>query len=328
MKPFTFKRAENPQDAIMALIKDKKAKFIGGGTNLLDLMKEGIEDPGQLVDISRLPLSGIQATKNGGVMIGAAAKNSDTANHPLIRKNYPMLSQAILSAASAQIRNMATNGGNIMQKTRCNYFYDIALPCNKRQPGSGCGAMEGLNKNSAILGWSASCVATNPSDMSVALAALDALIHTIGIDNKKRIIPILDFHRLPGDNPAKDNNLADGELITAIELPKSNFGAKSFYLKIRERTSYAFALVSVAAALEVKNGKISSARIALGGVAHKPWRPLDAEKALIGKAANEETFKQAAEIALKDAKPLDENGFKVNLAKRAIVRALLRTQGK
>lgn len=326
MKPFTFSRANTATDAVMALIKDKKAKFIAGGTNLIDLMKEGVDGPSQLVDISRFALSTIQPTKTGGVMIGALAKNSDTANHPLIRQKYPLLSQAILAGASAQIRNMATAGGNIMQRTRCAYFYDPAMPCNKREAGTGCGAMEGLNKNHAILGWSDVCVATHPSDMAVALAALDAKVHTVGIDNKKRILPFTDFHRLPGTNAAKDNVLADGELITGIELPPSSFGANSHYLKVRERTSYAFALVSVAAAITVKGGKIADVRIALGGVAHKPWRSVEAEKSLIGKAVSEESLKQAAEMALKDAKPLSHNGYKVNLAKRAIVRALLRAQ--
>jgi xanthine dehydrogenase YagS FAD-binding subunit len=326
MKPFTFSRANTASDAVMALIKDKKAKYIAGGTNLIDLMKEGVEGPSQLVDISRLTISTIQPAKTGGVLIGALAKNSDTANHPLIRQKYPLLSQAILAGASAQIRNMATAGGNVMQRTRCAYFYDTAMPCNKREAGSGCGAMEGLNKNHAILGWTDSCVATHPSDMCVALAALDAKVHTVGIDNKKRVIPFTDFHRLPGANAAKDTVLADGELITGIELPESNLPTKSHYLKIRERTSYAFALVSVAAAISVKAGKVADVRIALGGVAHKPWRALEAEKYLIGKPANEESFKQAAEIALKGAKPLSQNGYKVTLAKRAIVRALTKAQ--
>jgi xanthine dehydrogenase YagS FAD-binding subunit len=322
MKPFTFSRAANPSDAVKSLIKNKESKFIAGGTNLIDLMKEGVEQVSGLVDISRLPLSTIQPTKTGGVMIGALAKNTDTANHPLIRQQFPLLSQAILSGASAQIRNMATNGGNLMQRTRCMYFYDVATPCNKRETGSGCGAAEGLNKYSAVLGASDKCVATNPSDMCVALAALDAKVHTVGIDNKKRIIPFADFHRLPGDNPAKDNTLADGELITAIELPKSTFGANSYYLKVRDRASYAFALVSVAAAINVKAGKITQARIALGGVAHKPWRSLEAEKSLVGKPANDAALKQTAEIALRGAKPLSQNGYKVTMAKRAIVRAL------
>ncbi|MFZ1702112.1 MAG: xanthine dehydrogenase family protein subunit M [Pyrinomonadaceae bacterium] len=323
MRSFSFKRAADPADAVKSLAADAKGKFIAGGTNLVDLMKEGIEQPASLVDISRLSLSVVRALPGGGVSIGALAKNADTANHPLIRKSYPLLTQAILAGASPQIRNMATNGGNLNQRTRCAYFYDLGTPCNKRQPGSGCPAKDGLSRHSAIFGWSDSCVAVHPSDMCVALAALDAVVKVRGVNGHERSIAFTDFHRLPEGTPEKDNTLAYGELITAIELPRSPFGQRSNYLKLRDRASYAFALVSVAAAMETgKNGEIVQARIALGGVAHKPWRAVDAEKFLVGKRPVEETFKQAADIALKDAKPLKENGFKVNMARRAIVRAL------
>lgn len=327
MKPFAFSRAADVADA-SKLGAAAGAKFIAGGTNLLDLMKEGVVAPDRLVDITRLSLTTVQALPKGGVLIGALARNADTANHPLVRQNYPLLAQAIFAGASAQIRNMATNGGNLMQRTRCAYFYDTATYCNKREPGTGCSAKEGLNKNHAILGWSASCVATHPSDMCVALAALDAVVKVRGANGAERSIPFADFHRLPGENPEKDNNLGPGELITGIELPKSTLAAKSYYLKLRDRASYAFALVSVAAALETdKTGKILKARIALGGVAHKPWRSLEAEKALTGKVAGEAAFKAAAEAAMKDARSLAHNGFKVDLAKRAIVRALIRANG-
>jgi len=287
-------------------------------------MKEGVENPAELVDVSRLALMQIKASASG-VSIGALAKNTETANHPLIRQNYPLLTQAILAGASAQIRNMATNGGNLLQRTRCAYFYDVSMPCNKREPGTGCGALEGINRMHAIFGWSDKCVAVYPSDMSVALAALDAVVKVRGNDGKERSIPFADFHRLPGENPEKDNNLQHGELITAIELPKSNLAAKSYYLKVRDRASYAFALVSVAAALEVAAGnKIKQARIALGGVAHKPWRATEAEKFLAGKTATEENFRLAAEAEMRNAKPLEHNKFKVEMGRRAIVRALKR----
>ncbi len=326
MKPFNFTRATSQADAIKLLQPD--GKFIAGGTNIVDLMKEGIAQPSQLVDIQRLPLSTIQANKSGGVSLGALAKNTDTANHPLIRSKYPLLTQAILAGASPQIRNMATNGGNLNQRTRCVYFYDIAMPCNKREAGSGCGAMEGLNKNHAIFGWSETCVATNPSDMSVALAALDAKVRVLGKDGKERMIDFVNFHRLPENDATKDTNLNAGDLILSIELPKSTGATKSHYLKIRNRASYAFALVSVAAIYEWKGNMIMNPRIALGGVAHKPWRAFEAEKFLNGKPATDENFKQAAEIAVKEAKALSQNAYKITLAKRAIVRALINASGK
>jgi xanthine dehydrogenase YagS FAD-binding subunit len=326
MRPFNFTRATNQTEAVRLLQAD--GKFIAGGTNIVDLMKEGVENPSQLVDISRLPLSMIQPNKAGGVSLGALAKNSDTANHPLIRAKYPLLSQAILAGASGQIRNMATNGGNLLQRTRCPYFYDVAMPCNKRDPGTGCGALEGLNKNHAILGWSETCVATFPSDMCIALAALDAKVKVLGKGGKERMIDFVDFHRLPGTDATKDNNLQPGDLILSIELPKSDFPTKSHYLKVRNRASYAFALVSVAVNWQWKGNVMMNSRIALGGVAHKPWRAVEAEKFLNGKVATEDNFKEAAEIALKDAKPLSNNAYKVTLAKRVIVRALKTANGK
>jgi Aerobic-type carbon monoxide dehydrogenase, middle subunit CoxM/CutM homologs len=321
MRPFKFTKVSDVASAVKTVSANREAKFIAGGTNLLDLMKEGVENPSELVDVSRLSLTQIK-TVSGGLSIGALAKNTDTANHPLVRRSYPLLTQAILAGASQQIRNMATNGGNLLQRTRCPYFYDTAMPCNKREPGSGCGAFEGINRMHAIFGWSDKCVAVFPSDMAVALAALDAVVKVQGTDGKERSIPFADFHRLPGDTPEKDNNLNHGELITAIEIPKNNFAGHSYYLKVRDRASYAFALVSVAAALDVSGSKIKEARIALGGVAHKPWRALEAEKFLAGKEATEANFKAAAEAEMKAAKPLEHNKFKVEMGNRAIVRAL------
>jgi xanthine dehydrogenase YagS FAD-binding subunit len=298
------------------------SKFLAGGTNLIDLMKEDVERPDELVDIGRLTFTQIKTLPNGSISIGALAKNTDTANHPLIRQNIPLLTQAILSGATAQIRNMATNGGNLLQRTRCQYFYDTAMPCNKREPGSGCGALEGFNRIHAIFGWSEKCIAVHPSDMCVALAALDATVKVRGADGKERSIPFADLHRLPGDTPEKDTNLAPVDLITEIEIPKNNFSARSCYLKVRNRSSYDFALVSVAAGLEMDGDKIKQARIAMGGVAHKPWRAMEAEKFLVGKSAVEANFREAAQAEVKNAKPLEHNKFKVELARRTMVRAL------
>jgi xanthine dehydrogenase YagS FAD-binding subunit len=323
MRPFKYTRTTEPAAAIKAMAANARAKFVAGGTNVIDLMREGVENPSELVDVRSLSFTQIKST-NGGVSIGAMAKNTDTANHPLIRQDYPLLTQAILAGASAQIRNMATNGGNLLQRTRCPYFYDISLPCNKREPGTGCGALEGINRNHAIFGWSDSCVAVHPSDMCVALVALDATVRVQGSDGKERSIPFADFHRLPESTPEKDTNLAHGELITAIDLPKTNFAANSYYLKVRDRASYAFALVSVASALEMNGTTIKQARIAMGGVAHKPWRAIAAEKYLAGKAATEENFRAAADAEMRSAKPLKHNAFKVELGKRAIVLALKR----
>ena len=326
MQPFKYTRAADAGGAVAAVFGNRETKFIAGGTNLLDLMKEGVENPAALVDVTRLNLAQIRSTSSG-ISIGAVAKNTDTANHPLVRRDYPLLTQAIAAGASAQIRNMATNGGNLMQRTRCSYFYDVSTPCNKREPGSGCGAMEGINRTHAIFGWSDKCIAVHPSDMAVALAALNASVSVQGKDGKTRVIAFADLHRLPGDTPDRDNTLEHGELITSIEIPKNSFN-HSYYLKVRDRASYAFALVSVAAAMETKGGVINGEpRIAMGGVAHKPWRALAAEKYLAGKKASEENFTAAADAEMKQAKPLEHNKFKVELGKRAIVHALMRANG-
>lgn len=323
MKPFSYTRAIDAIAAAKQVAENRDAKFLAGGTNLIDLIKEGVENPSVLVDVSRLALAQIKST-NGGVSIGATAKNSDTANHPLIRKNYPLLTQAILAGASAQLRNMATNGGNLLQRTRCPYFYDVAMPCNKREPGTGCGALEGINRMHAVFGWSEKCIAVYPSDMSVALAALDAVVKVKGANGAERAINFAGFHRLPGDRPEKDNTLEHGELIQSIEISKNNFAAKSYYLKIRDRASYAFALVSVAAAMEMDGNKIKQVRLALGGVAHKPWRAFEAEKVLTGAKADDAAFQKAAEAEMSRAKAFEYNTFKIELGKRAIVRALQR----
>jgi xanthine dehydrogenase YagS FAD-binding subunit len=323
MRPFKYTRATEPNGAAAAVAANPQAKFLAGGTNILDLMKEDVERPNELVDLTRLKLAEIKDTGDV-VSIGALATNTDTANHPLIRQNYPLLTQAIVAGASGQLRNMATNGGNLLQRTRCQYFYDTATPCNKREPGSGCGALEGLNRMHAILGWSDKCVATYPGDMANALLALDAVVRIKGADGAERTMPLSEFHRLPGDNPQQDTNLQHGELIVAIELPKSNFAKNSYYLKVRDRASYAFALVAVAAAVELEGSNIKQARVVLGSVAHKPWRSSEAEAMLVGKAASEDNFRAAADAALTGAKPLAHNGYKVELAKRGIVRALMR----
>ena len=323
MRPFKYTRASNERAAVQAAAANPRAKFLAGGTNILDLMNEDVERPNELVDLTRLKLSEIKEAR-GGVSIGALAKNSDTANHPLIRQNYPLLTQAIVAGASGQLRNMATNGGNLMQRTRCQYFYDTAMPCNKREPGTGCGALEGLNRIHAIFGWSDKCVATYPGDMANALYALDAVVRVRGAQGRERTIPVVEFHRLPGDTPEKDNNLQHGELIVGIDLPKSNFAKNSHYLKVRDRASYAFALVAVAAALELDRGTVRQARVVLGGVAHKPWRSREAEAALTGLPPSEANFRIAAEAALKGARPLAHNVYKVELGKRAVVRALMR----
>ena len=321
MKTFDYTRASSTEEALSAIIAIDRAKFLGGGTNLIDLMKEGVEQPDHLIDVTKLSLAEITELPDGGVRIGAMARNSDTANHPLIRQRYPVLSQAFLAGASPQLRNMATVGGNLMQRTRCYYFTDVTMPCNKRDPGSGCAAIEGFNRIHGILGTSQQCIATHPSDMCVALAALDAVVRVQG-SNGEREIALVDFHTLPGDTPQIETELQPGELITAVDLPVLDWANNSYYLKVRDRNSYAFALVSVAAALNVRDNVIQNARVAMGGVAHKPWRAREAEEMLVGKPANEETFRQAAETALSSAQTYEHNAFKVELGKRAIVRAL------
>jgi xanthine dehydrogenase YagS FAD-binding subunit len=327
MNPFSYQRAATPDAAIHA-VTARGAKFLGGGTNLVDLMKYGVETPTTLIDVTHITSSEITSASNGITTIGAGVRNSDLANHQIIRTNYPLLSHALLSGASAQLRNMATTGGNLLQRTRCYYFSDTAFPeCNKRNPGSGCAAIKGFNRIHAILGASESCIATNPSDMCVALAALNATIHVQG-PKGKRAIPIADFHRLPGATPNIDTNLKPDELIIAVELPAPRFAKNSFYLKVRDRQSYAFALVSVAAGLELDGNTIKSAGLALGGVAHKPWHSAEAEKALTGSPATPGTFRKAADLALAGAKPQTHNAFKIELAKQSIVRALtLAAQG-
>jgi xanthine dehydrogenase YagS FAD-binding subunit len=318
---FQYVRATDVADAVRRISADPAAKFIAGGTNLIDLMKEDVERPSRLIDISRLPLKIIEETPGGGLRIGALVPNSDAAYHPLVAQRYPMLASAILAGASAQLRNMASTGGNLLQRTRCYYFYDTATPCNKREPGSGCSAITGLNRMHAILGTSEACIATHPSDMCVALAALDATVHVAG-PSGARAIAFADFHCLPGDTPQRETTLQPNEIVTAIELPPRGFAANYTYLKVRDRLSYAFALVSVAAALELDGGRIKEARLALGGVAHKPWRDLSAEAALRGQAVDPSTFSRAADVLLRDAKGFEHNAFKIDLARRAIVRAL------
>jgi xanthine dehydrogenase YagS FAD-binding subunit len=319
MNPFSYSK---PSDIAQAVnLAGPASRFIAGGTNLLDLMKENVARPEHLIDITGLPLKDVRATDSGGVMIGALVSNADLAWHPLIERDYPLLSQAILAGASPQLRNMASTGGNLLQRTRCYYFYDSTVPCNKREPGTGCPAKEGLNRIHAILGASDACVATHPSDMCVALAALEARVHVQGRAGA-RVIEFADFHRLPGDAPQRDNQLADDELITAVELPAPRFQQHSHYLKIRDRASYAFALISVAAAVELDGDVIRDVRIALGGVAHKPWRDTAVEQSLKGLPVSRENFVAAADAMLRDAQPLAHNAFKIKLARRAIVRAL------
>ena len=318
---FEYSRATDVLDAVRQVAADPAAKFIAGGTNLIDLMKYDVERPLRLIDITHLPLKTVEETATGGVRIGALVPNSDLAYHPLIEKRYPLLSSAILAGASQQLRNMASTGGNLLQRTRCFYFYDVATPCNKREPGSGCSARDGINRINAILGTSEACIATHPSDMCVALAALEAKVHVAGPAGE-RTIAFADFHRLPGNTPEVDTNLKSNEIITAIELPAQGFAANYSYLKIRDRLSYAFALVSVAAALELEGNRIKEARLALGGVAHKPWRNLEAELAMRGKPADAPAFAEAAAVLLRDAKGFAHNAFKIDLARRAIVRTL------
>jgi xanthine dehydrogenase YagS FAD-binding subunit len=319
---FEYARANDVADAVRQIAADPEAKFVAGGTNLVDLMKYDVERPSRLIDISRLPLKTVEAIGDGGLRIGALVPNSDLAYHPLIEQRYPMLASAILAGASQQLRNMASTGGNLLQRTRCFYFYDAATPCNKREPGSGCSAIKGINRINAILGTSEACIATHPSDMCVALAALEAKVHVAG-PSGERVIAFADFHRLPGDKPQRDTNLNANEIVTAVELPPKGFPSNYTYLKIRDRLSYAFALVSVAAALELEGGTIKEARLALGGVAHKPWRDTAAEAGLRGQAANNQaSFAQAADLLLRDAKGYEHNTFKIDLARRAVVRAL------
>lgn len=319
MNPFQYSKPVDVHEAVH--LSSAASRFIAGGTNLLDLMKENISRPEHLIDITGLPLHGIEETAEGGLMIGALVSNADLAWHPLIEQRYPLLSQAILAGASPQLRNMASTGGNLLQRTRCQYFYDTGTPCNKREPGSGCPARSGLNRNHAILGASEHCVAVHPSDLCVALAALEAQVLVRGRAGERRVA-FADFHRLPADTPERDNCLAVDELVTAIELPAPRFARHCHYLKVRDRASYAFALVSVAAALEPDGERIGELRLALGGVAHKPWRVAELEERFRGHPANRDSYVRFAEALLRDARPLAHNAFKIGLARNAIVRAL------
>lgn len=320
MNPFTYVRVASPDEAITTAAREPAAMFIAGGTNLLDLMKEGVHTPAQIIDIRKLPAAEITLQANDSILIGAMARNSAVAHHPLVRQRYPVLSEAILAAASAQLRNMATTGGNLMQRTRCSYFHDTDFACNKRQPGSGCAAINGFNRSLAILGGSEFCIATHPSDMAVALVALDATVHTHGA-NGNRQIPIADFHLLPGDTPHLETLLEHDEIITAVELPALPYAWRSHYLKVRDRASYAFALVSAAVVLDIEDDKIRHARIAFGGVGTKPWRSPEAEQLLVDVPATEATFAAAADAAMQNATPRQHNGFKVELAKQSLIEA-------
>jgi xanthine dehydrogenase YagS FAD-binding subunit len=318
---FAYARAADIADAVRQISSDPDARFVAGGTNLIDLMKANVARPSRLIDISRLPLDKVEETPEGGLRIGALVPNADLAYHPLVATRYPLLSSAILAGATQQLRNMASTGGNLLQRTRCYYFYDTATPCNKRTPGSGCSAIEGVNRIHAILGTSESCIATHPSDMCVALAVLEAKVRVVG-PSGERVIAFTEFHRLPGDTPNIDTNLRADEIITAIELPANGFADHYTYLKIRDRASYAFALVSIAVGLERDGAIIKRGRIALGGVAHKPWRDLAAEAALAGQEPTRESFQNVASLMLRAAKGFGHNDFKIELAKRGIVRAL------
>ncbi|USR41926.1 xanthine dehydrogenase family protein subunit M [Ectopseudomonas hydrolytica] len=320
MTPFAYSKPRQIEEALRLAGPD--SLFIAGGTNLVDLMKENLLRPARLIDINALPLREVQTTADGGLRIGALVSNADLAWHPEVERRYPLLSQALLSGASPQLRNMASAGGNLLQRTRCHYFYDSQTPCNKREPGSGCPARDGLNRNHALFGASEHCVAVHPSDFCVALAALEARVIVAGRQGE-RSLAFADFHRLPGDTPQRDTVLEAGELILAIELPAESFAAHSAYLKVRDRASFAFALVSVAAALQLDAaGRIQAARLALGGVAHKPWRRAEVEALLVGQAPVEASFRAAAERLLEGAQPLQHNAFKVELLRRAVVRAL------
>jgi len=327
MKMFALTRATDSAQAITAAAKATTAqqgaeiRFIAGGTTLIDLMKLNVEQPKTLIDINRLALDKVEAPPDGGLTIGAGVRNTDLAHHPLVLKNYAVLSEAILSGATVQLRNMATTAGNLLQRTRCMYFRATDMPCNKREPGTGCAAITGANRTLAILGTSEHCIATNPSDMNVAMAALEATVHVRGT-NGERSVPIADFHLLPGNTPERETVLEPGDLITHVTLPPPVPGSRSLYLKLRDRASYEFALVSVAVVVTVANGKISHARIALGGVGTKPWRSTEAEAELTGQSAAPEIFRRAADAALRDAKPQSQNGFKVELARRCLVHAL------
>lgn len=322
MRPFDYQRADDTAAAVTGVAERPDAAFLAGGTNLVDHMKLDVARPDLLVDVTRLPLDGIEVTDGNRLRVGATVRNSDLAVHPTVRERYPMLSQALLAGASGQLRNLATTAGNLLQRTRCQYFQDVTTPCNKREPGSGCSALDGHNRYHAVLGASPECVAVHPSDMSVALVALDAVVEVQGPNGARRI-PVAELHRLPGDEPERDTVLEHGELITAVELPDVPMATRSAYRKVRDRASYAFALVSVAAALEVTEGRVEQVRIAFGGLAHKPWRATRAEDSLRGEHATREAFLRAADAELADAQPLRDNAFKLPMV-RSTLAAVLR----
>ncbi|MEA2392934.1 MAG: xanthine dehydrogenase YagS FAD-binding subunit [Solirubrobacteraceae bacterium] len=326
MKPFRYERAHDERGAVAALAAMPGAKLLSGGTNLVDLMRLGVETPDVLVDVRRLPYDRIEATDDGGLRIGAGVRNSDLAADPRVRTRYPALAQSLLAGASGQLRNLATTGGNLLQRTRCAYFQDVTKPCNKRDPGTGCPAREGEHRNLAVIGHSEHCVATHPSDMAVALAAFDAIVRVVGPAGEREI-PLVDLHRLPGDTPQHDTVLERDELIVAVDVPALAVAANSSYRKVRERASFSFALVSVAAALDVVDGEVREVRIAFGGLAHKPWRAHAAEEALRGSRADAEAFHRAADAELAHAEPLRDNGYKVQLARNALVRTLVGLAG-
>ncbi|MGI4885629.1 MAG: FAD binding domain-containing protein [Janthinobacterium lividum] len=321
MNSFTLTQAAAVDEAVSDFAGHAGSAYLGGGTNLIDLMKENVSRPTHLTSLHKLPLGDIASAPDGGLRLGALATNAETAWHPEVEARYPLLSQTILAGATPQLRNMATNGGNLLQRTRCYYFYDLATPCNKREPGTGCSAINGINRVCGVLGTSESCIATHPSDMCVALAALEAMVRVQG-PNGERSIKFEDFHRLPGDKPELDNTLQPGELVTAIDLPAQGYAKNFTYLKLRDRSSYAFALASVAVGLEMDGNTIKTARFALGGVAHKPWRDQEAEKMLEGQTASPDLFRQVAAKVFAEAKGYGPNSFKIELGKRAIVRAL------
>ncbi|MBA0053967.1 xanthine dehydrogenase family protein subunit M [Streptomyces sp. AJS327] len=329
MRPFAYDRAPDASSAVATVTGHPGASYLGGGTNLVDHMKLGVARPDLLVDISRLPLDGVDELPDGGLRVGATVRNSDLAAHPLVRQRYPVLSRALLAGASGQLRNAATTAGNLLQRTRCVYFQDTTTACNKRSPGSGCAALGGYNRYHAVLGASPHCVAVHPSDMAVAMSVLDAVVVILGADGERRV-PLQEFHRLPGDSPERDTVLEHGELITAVELPPLPHGGRSGYRKVRDRASFAFALVSAAAVLESADGVVTDVRVAFGGLAHKPWRAVRAEASLLGAPASEESFRDAAEAELDAAEPLPGNEFKVPMARRTLT-ALLRelsTEGR
>ncbi|WP_257450019.1 FAD binding domain-containing protein [Archangium lipolyticum] len=327
MNPFNYVQSLEVDSSVDSVSRAPEATFLAGGTGLLDLMKLGVENPASLVDVRKLPLAKIEELPDGGIRLGALARNSDVAHHPLIRERYPLLSQALLAGASGQIRNMATVGGNILQRTRCSYFRDTATPCNKREPGSGCSALGGINRGHAVLGTSDACIATHPSDMCVPLAALGATVRVKG-PKGERTLPFTELHLLPGNTPHRETALEHGELVLSVDLPALTAARRSLYMKVRDRASYAFALASVAAVLDVEGGRIREARLALGGVGTKPWRALGAEQKLKGQAPSPEVFQAAAEAALEGARPREHNGFKVELARRLVVRALTTLGGR